>query len=980
MEEQATERAQVGLVELLRREGAAILREWGAHQDAAATGNGDREQPAPVADGQLELFTRLADALEPAEDAERNALAQRAVTEQLLERAGPDRGCRALTRDLGGLRDAIFSRAARLSPAPRFSEVRRLDRLLDGALEEATGARADAAAHHLGAIERISACLVGSRGLEDFLSKLLDILVEGTSSVEGAAILLRDRNGLQTHAAVGLTREATSGFRIPLEGFAGMVVTSGKPLLLPLGSRDPQVLWPALRAQGLSTIYVAPIIDDHAVIGLAYIGSRSATLSETDTQLFAAVVRRAGAAIGYQLARVDAQTRAAELEAVIDSIPEAVLIGTLERIERMNPAAESLFASAAAHPSFASLCDRLRLRSPGGDQQLSAAELPFARALRGEESRAEVVVPSSNGGRERVLRCSAAPVRRGGRVVGAVAIHTDVTDLDVAERERAQLLEQMETERATLEGILEQLPVAVMIAEAPSGRISWVNRRFGELVGGEPVLAETVAEYDCYVIRTPGGELYAARDMPLTRTVTRGEVIEDEEVELARIDGAWIPVQVSSRPVRDSKGQVVAAVVILADLRRQKRAEGAQRFLAQASAVLAETLDLETTASRITELAVPALADCCAVDLLENGVLRGVALTARDPHRAELFRKARRRHPLERVPDRGPAWVVRTGRSELAPMEEEGIRRWITDPADFRVAQEMGFRWRIVVPLTSRGRTLGTLSFITAESGRAYTNEDLEAAEELGRRAALALDNAVLYEASRHATRMREEVLAVVSHDLRTPLGVIGMSLQMLHPREGSELPPEKRDAVLARMGRAATQMTRLINDLLDIGSIESGRLAITQIPVETERLIRSAHDTFLPLAREENVQLRLLLEPSLPPVSCDQQRALQVFANLLNNAIKVTPPEGTVTLAARRERRRVRFEVTDTGPGVPEKDRELIFERFRRGSQASYEGTGLGLAICRGIIEAHGGEIGIAAPEELPDGGARFWFTLPTA
>lgn len=225
----------------------------------------------------------------------------------------------------------------------------------------------------------------------------------------------------------------------------------------------------------------------------------------------------------------------------------------------------------------------------------------------------------------------------------------------------------------------------------------------------------------------------------------------------------------------------------------------------------------------------------------------------------------------------------------------------------------------------------------------------------------------------RQAVRAREEVVAVVSHDLRNPLASITSAAELL--LEIDDLPPEKRREHLAGIARSGERMGRLIGDLLDVARIEAGGLSVEAAPVPARRLLDEAVEMAAPLVRDRDIALERATRGELPHVGADRDRILQVFSNLVGNALRFTPEGGRIVLRAEAGEDEVVFGVDDTGPGVPEEDRERLFERFWKVDRSEREGAGLGLAIVRGIVEAHGGRVW---EEGEPGSGARFRFTVP--
>lgn len=410
----------------------------------------------------------------------------------------------------------------------------------------------------------------------------------------------------------------------------------------------------------------------------------------------------------------------------------------------------------------------------------------------------------------------------------------------------------------------------------------------------------------------------------------------------------------------------------------ERAAQERTEFLLDASTLLASSLDYGDTLARLTRLAVPRIADACVIELTGD-LARRVFAYAGDDARVAV----------------GPdtAAVLRAGEPELvAQVDEARLVAAARDPAHLQRLRELGPRSWVIVPMTVRERVYGTLALIVAGSGRRYGPPDLGLAEFLGRRAGATIDTAALFAAeaqaraeaermaaeAQAASRSREEVLAVVSHDLRNPLGAIVVSagsLLRLGLEDNPKAPRIRKSAEAIQ--RSAERMTRLIADLIDFASIQAGRLSIERAPVPARELAEAAVELFTPLAHERGLTLACEVDGDLPRVDCDRDRAIQVLANLLANAIKVTAPGGRVGVRARRLAGDVVFTVEDTGPGIPGDELPQLFDRYWRGQSVRYTGTGLGLTIARGIVEAHGGRIWV---ESAVGVGSKFSFTLPAA
>ncbi len=426
--------------------------------------------------------------------------------------------------------------------------------------------------------------------------------------------------------------------------------------------------------------------------------------------------------------------------------------------------------------------------------------------------------------------------------------------------------------------------------------------------------------------------------------------------------------------------RLAAQALLRAELYDSERAaraeaEGARQratFLAGVSALLASSLEWEATLASVARLAVPGIADWCAVEVPETLAPDAlpVAVAHVDPAKVARALEWRRRWPPDPDAPAGPAAVIRSGQSELyEEIPDLMLVAVARDEEQLRIARELGMTSAMVVPLSARGRTLGAITFASAESGRRYGPADLAMAEELGRRAGMAVDNARIWEAAQRAIRARDEVLAVVSHDLKNPLEAVLLSAALLLRSPES---PRVRHYGEA-LQRSAARMDRLIRELLDLSRMEAGKFRIEVRPERLESIIEEALVVLAPLAAGKDIALATEGGPLDAEVPCDRERVLQVVSNLVGNALAFAPRGGHVTIRLALRERDAEVSVSDDGPGIPAGDLPHVFDRYWKSH--SRAGTGLGLAIARGIVDAHGGKIRV---ESRVGEGSTFAFTLP--
>ena len=420
--------------------------------------------------------------------------------------------------------------------------------------------------------------------------------------------------------------------------------------------------------------------------------------------------------------------------------------------------------------------------------------------------------------------------------------------------------------------------------------------------------------------------------------------------------------------------------VVLRDVTVQRRLErelvrslDEQKFLASIGVIFGSSLEPSETLARVAQTSVAFMSDFLIVDLLEEGTLRRLKVAHADLANAEIARA------LESLPaDRHQPPLVRaaleTKQTQLIQETEELLRRENPDDGVRSRVEAMQPRSTMFVPLIVRDEAIGVMAFVSSRPGRHYDSSDVRLAEEVARRAALALENSRLYKMARDAIGARDEVLGVVAHDLRNPLASIQLRAEMI--LDG--LSPESRVRVESSVQgilRSSERATRLLEDLLDVRRAQVGRLTLRREPVSATRMLVELVEAQRPLLSAAKLDLELELPPTLPTLWADRDRVIQVFENLLANAMKFTPRGGRVTIGAREDAGRVIFWVADTGPGIPPDELSHLFDRYWQARDADRRGMGLGLAIAKQVVEAHGGEIWA---ESRVGRGTTFYFTIP--
>ncbi|HEX9985934.1 MAG TPA: HAMP domain-containing sensor histidine kinase [Thermoanaerobaculia bacterium] len=398
-----------------------------------------------------------------------------------------------------------------------------------------------------------------------------------------------------------------------------------------------------------------------------------------------------------------------------------------------------------------------------------------------------------------------------------------------------------------------------------------------------------------------------------------------------------------------------------------EREERRAAFLAAAGQQMTSSLDYEETVAMLAHLVVPNLAELCVVDMLEpDGSLRRTAAAHRNPEDDIVLTSA-----IGQVRREVPEALVRIlqDREPRRVGASSGLLPFIAGPQ-----QGASTRVMIFAPLVSRGETLGLVSAVSTET-RPFTDDDVTMFAELTRHASLAIDNARLYHESQQVVRAREEVLAIVSHDLRNPLSGVTLGASLMQMSDTlSEEDREQVDTIVL----SAKRMSRLIEDLLDVTRLDGGkRLPIDPGRVEVASLLNELNDIFKAQFAANEVSLQLHIENGASVVWADRHRVLQVLSNLLGNALKFTPQDGFVSIRVTPQDGYVLFSVIDSGPGIPPENLNDVFNPYWQAKRTERMGAGLGLPIAKGIVEAHGGRIWVESEQGV---GTKFFFTLPAS
>jgi PAS domain S-box-containing protein len=554
---------------------------------------------------------------------------------------------------------------------------------------------------------------------------------------------------------------------------------------------------------------------------------------------------------------------------------------------------------------------------------------------------------------------------------------------------RAAAREREDAARQWFTTTLRSIGDAVIATDA-EGRVIFMNPVAEQLTGFSEAAARRRPLDEVFQIFS--AQTREPVESPVVKVLREGATVGLANHSILRTrTGGEISIDDSGAPIRNESGRVLGVVLVFRDISFDKAERARREFLSQAGDALAGSLDLESTLSTVARLAVPLIADWSSIHIAEPGARpREAAVFHADPEKIELVRRLVERYPPDPDARTGSAEVARTGRSELyVDIPPALLEAAAKDVEHLALLRKLSLRSAMVVAFKSRGRILGTMTFAYAESERRYSDHDLAFAEDFAHRAAMAIENALalrqVEDARQHehrlradaevASRAKDEFLAMVSHELRTPLNAILGWTVMLRSPDG----PKSYERGLAVIERNARVQAKLIEDVLDVSRIISGKLALNLGPTSVVDAISASIETVTPAAQAKGI----VVEASLPTepllITADAQRVQQVVWNLLSNAVKFTPKGGHVSIRARLEASDVSIEVRDTGEGIPPEAIGFVFEPFHQVDTSTtrrHGGLGLGLAIAKQLVTAHGGTVTAESPGV--GRGATFVVSLP--
>jgi PAS domain S-box-containing protein len=730
-------------------------------------------------------------------------------------------------------------------------------------------------------------------------------------------------------------------------------------------------LWP-----GLLSILLSFLVADYFFIPPRF----SLNLLDVSTQTvtdFIVFVTMSGliVVLSEALHRANARTKeearlaaqAAKLyQITLGSIGDAVIATDTEgRVSFLNQVAESLTGWKLSESLHRPLGDIFHIIN---EQTRNTVEDPCAKVLR-----SGVVVGLANhtvliakDGTERPVDDSAAPIfDYEGEVAGVVLVFRDVTK----RREQERLLRESERRKtAIIQGALD-----CIIEIDHENRILEFNPAAEQTFGfrREDVLGQKLV--DLIIPQS----LRERHRQAMAHYLATGEgPILGKRIEMTglRADGTEFPIELTV--IRSPLEGPPMFTAYLRDITERQRAEAVMEFLAQTRAALAALVDRDSALQQAAGAMVPFFADWCVLYTISSeGNIEHQACAHHDPEKQRILKEMLDRYPFDWSNSSASVQALRSGEAQfIADLPDALLTNIARDQTHIDLLRALDPKSIISIPLRVRDRTIGTITFVATEPSRRYTPGDVRFAEELARSVAIAIDNAHLFNSVKTADRQKDEFLAMLAHELRTPLAAIRYATEV------ARLPEvDPKVELLDIVERQVQNLVRLIDDLLDISRISRGKILLRREYLDASVIARRAVASVRPILEGKNHELDFELAEEPMPIYADPMRAEQTVVNLLTNAVKYTHDGGRISLRVYPEDQEVVIRIKDTGIGIAPEILPRVFDLFTQADQSldrSQGGLGVGLAVTRRLVEMHGGTV--AAHSEGVGHGSEFTLRLP--
>jgi PAS domain S-box-containing protein len=620
---------------------------------------------------------------------------------------------------------------------------------------------------HLEAVVLLTGKLASLHDLPAIYEAAMDALFS-LLPIDRASVLLFDEDNAMRFVA---WRGLSDSYRAAVDGHSPWTpgTANPSPIIVPdvRNDRDLAPYREVIVSEGILALGFIPLVSGGRTIGKFMLYSNEPhDFADEEIRVAEAISAHVAQALERSRREEHLRRSHSELEAILNGVRAGITAQTADgRIVLANPAAAAMSGFDTVEELLATpvveVVRRFEILTEEGEA-VDLSSMPGARALLGEYPESKIVRVRAREASvpERFNLVSASPIfDLDGSVRYAINIFNDVTDTYQRNIERQQLLSEIRKEQNLLETVVRQMPAGVVIAEAPSGRVMLGNEQIERIWRHEVLPSGSIDDYVDWQGFHADGRPLKNHEWPMARAIELGETVVDDQIEIVRGDGTRGTILVSAAPIREDGGTVIAGVVTVTEITHLKEVEERQRFLAKASELLATSLDTEEILRTIAKLAAPAVAEWCAIDMAgEDDTPRRLVVAHSDPEQVRWAEELGKRYPPG--PESASARVIRSGMPEMFNVTDEILERLAHDEEHLRLLRQIGLSSAMIVPLTAHGRTHGAIMFVASRSGRKFETKDLDLAQDLARRAALAIDNARLYQDEQLA-RQRAESAAL---------------------------------------------------------------------------------------------------------------------------------------------------------------------------------------------------------------------------
>lgn len=578
------------------------------------------------------------------------------------------------------------------------------------------------------------------------------------------------------------------------------------------------------------------------------------------------------------------------------------------------------------------------------------------RVFKGEEIKTEPILydPSivNLPGRARWTCATMYPLKTAeGNLREVVIIHQDITEEQTYKREKEETI-------AKLEALIKHMPAGVLVVNR-RGRISIYNEQMNNMLGDQDRAKEI---FQGHLIKS-----------------INGQIIRDNEINTFTPEGNPSILSVSTSPVFEPDGKINSCLVMATDITLTKRKLNNQNLLDQLKSYLLSTIEPDQVVERIAAATIPYFADGCMVDLIEGESLRRIITKHRDLKIENLLIVSRNTTTLRKGSPVPLMRVIETGMPLLlSKVDPEIIRQGTENQKHFELVMQIGTKSHLAVPIQYRGRLIGVINFLNTTQRPNFDEVDLEVAINIAHYASLAIENSRLFKEAKSGIQLRDDFISIASHELKTPITSLNLQIEVLNSLvdgldKESEVPKLMKKFLMSTNNQL-NRLSRLIDDMLDISRISTGKLSLNIKTVNIRHLCLEVLERFNDQLKELNIEANLQGQKDII-AQCDADRIDQVVTNFMTNAIRYGGRK-PIDIILEENATSVFIKVKDRGRGIYKEDQERIFKRFERAHTAEdVSGLGLGLYINTQIVEEHHGRISL---ESEPGQGSMFIVELP--